>query len=229
MPFVAGRGLNIIVTCGPSYEPIDSVRRITNFSTGRLGITLANAAVDAGHKVTCFKGEQATDGTAVKGELVAFSTNDDLAGKLDGLKDSKVDVVFHAAALADFKVASVENSRGEVLQSKKFPTRGDELILRLAPTTKVLPMLREWFPDAVIVGWKYEMEGSREEILERVFSQIKGARTDACVLNGPGYGAGFALCVPQLRSVEHLGDLDKLCARLLSWTTGLRKARVPPL
>src|SRR6185436_4120275 len=108
--------------------------------------------VEAGHKVTCLKGEQATDGTAVKGELVAFSTNDDLAAKLEGMKDSKVDVFFHAAALADFRVASVENSRGEVLRSKKFPTRGDELVLRLAPTTKVLPLLRGWFPDAVIVG-----------------------------------------------------------------------------
>ncbi len=221
--------MNIIVTCGPSYEPIDEVRRLTNFSTGRLGITLANAFTAAGHKVHCLKGEQATDPTEVKGELTRFSTNDDLASKLKALGNSSIDAIFHAAALCDFKVASVENAQGEKLQAKKFPTRGDELTLRLAPTTKVLPQLRGWFPDALIVGWKYEMTGSREEILDRAFKQITDARTNACVLNGAAYGAGFGLCMTQLRSCQHLPDLDKLCARLLSWTTELRKGRVPPL
>lgn len=223
--------MNIIVTCGPSYEPIDEVRRITNFSTGRLGIALANAFAAAGHEVSCLKGEQATDPTRLKAEVQGsqFSTNDDLAAKLQELQGMKIDAVFHAAALADFRVASVENSKGEVLRSKKFPTRGEELVLRLAPTTKVLPLLRDWFPEALIVGWKYEMEGTREEVLERVFGQVKEARTNACILNGPAYGAGFALCMPQLRSVEHIADLDKLCGRLLSWTIEKRKGKLPPL
>jgi phosphopantothenoylcysteine synthetase/decarboxylase len=223
--------MNVVVTCGPSYEPIDSVRRITNFSTGRLGIHLANPFAAAGHKVFCFKGEQATDATPLGDEvkLTPFSTNDDLAGRLQELRGVKIDAVFHAAALADFRVASVENSKGEVLRSKKFPTRGEDLILRLTPTTKVLPLLRDWFPEAVIVGWKYEMEGSRDDVLERVFNQIKEARTNACILNGPAYGAGFALCMPQLRSVEHIADLDNLCARLLSWTMQSQKGRVSPL
>jgi phosphopantothenoylcysteine synthetase/decarboxylase len=226
--------MRIVVTCGPSYEPIDAVRRMTNFSTGRLGIALSNAFAAAGHKVFCFKGEQATDPSPLRAEvqLATFSTNDDLAGKLQELHESqgaKIEAVFHAAALADFRVASVENSAGEVLRAKKYPTRGEDLILRLAPTTKVLPLLRDWFSEALIVGWKYEMEGSRDEILGRVFGQIKEARTTACILNGPAYGAGFALCMPQLKSVEHIADLDKLCARLIGWTIDLRKATLPPL
>ena len=40
--------VKVIVTCGPSYEPIDEVRRITNFSTGELGILLANRLTRAG-------------------------------------------------------------------------------------------------------------------------------------------------------------------------------------
>ena len=52
--------MKIIVTCGPSYEPIDEVRRITNFSTGQMGSRLARTLAAAGHEVTCYKGVAAT-------------------------------------------------------------------------------------------------------------------------------------------------------------------------
>src|SRR3989442_12116010 len=48
--------MKIVITCGPSFEPIDDVRRITNFSTGELGILLANRLSRDGHDVTLFKG-----------------------------------------------------------------------------------------------------------------------------------------------------------------------------
>ena len=48
--------MKIIVTTGPSFEPIDEVRRITNFSTGELGVLLANSFAQAGAEVFCLKG-----------------------------------------------------------------------------------------------------------------------------------------------------------------------------
>jgi phosphopantothenoylcysteine decarboxylase/phosphopantothenate--cysteine ligase len=41
--------MKVIVTCGPSYEPIDQVRRLTNFSTGELGVLLSDELARAGH------------------------------------------------------------------------------------------------------------------------------------------------------------------------------------
>jgi phosphopantothenate---cysteine ligase (CTP) len=203
--------MNIIVTCGPSYEPIDQVRRITNFSTGRLGITLANALEDAGHRVFCLKGEQATDATPVRAhKLIPFSTNDDLAEKLGQLTGENIGAVFHAAALCDFKVAEVQNSSGEALKSAKFPTRGDHLTLKLIPTTKVLPKLRGWFPDAKIVGWKYELVGTRDEAITKAMNQIIEAKTDACVLNGAAYGGGFLFREPGRQTA--LSTIAELCA-----------------
>ena len=58
------RMTRVVVTCGPSYEPIDEVRRLTNFSTGELGILLANALSSAGYDVLCFKGVGATCGVS---------------------------------------------------------------------------------------------------------------------------------------------------------------------
>src|SRR5689334_11179842 len=173
--------MNIVVTCGPSYEPIDQVRRITNFSTGRLGITLANAFTDAGHTVHCLKGEQATDPTPLKSKAIPFSTNDDLLQKLKSLTTQPIDAIFHAAALCDFKPIAQSTH-------KKIPTNQGNLTIQLEPTTKVLPQLRHLFPNAKIVGWKYELDGSRDDALKKAFHQIVTAQTDACVLNGGAYG-----------------------------------------
>lgn len=211
--------MNIIVTCGPSYEPIDQVRRLTNFSTGRLGIALANAFTDAGHRVYCFKGEQATDCSVLRAqEIIFFSTNDDLAAKLQKLsqrKPANFDAIFHAAALCDFKVAEVRNEAGEKITSAKFPTRGDRLTLALEPTTKVLPQLRGWFPNAKIVGWKYELTGTRDEAIAKALAQISEAKTNGCVLNGTAYGPGFLFC-SYGGSVE-LATIEDLSKGLIEW------------
>ena len=215
--------MTIVITCGPSYEPIDQVRRITNFSTGRLGVTLANTFTDGGHRVICLKGEQATyPGECRAAELLTFTTNDDLAAKLKVLRTEKIDAIFHAAALCDFKVASVESPSGATLSSKKFPTRGDALTLKLVPTVKILPQLREWFPIAKLVGWKYELEGSQAEAIEKGFRQIEEAKTDACVVNGGAYGQGYGFCAVKKNSVsfvEHecILTLDELATQLLTW------------
>ena len=68
--------MKIIVTCGPSYEPIDGARRMTNMSTGKLGVTLVNAFTDAGHEVICLKGEGSTFAGPVRAARVeTFATN----------------------------------------------------------------------------------------------------------------------------------------------------------
>ena len=208
--------MNIIVTCGPSYEPIDQVRRLTNFSTGHLGITLANAFTDAGHRVFCLKGEQATDPTPPRAhKTIPFSTNDDLAAKLQQLAAENINAIFHAAALCDFKVGSVQDPSGQTIQSAKFPTRGDHLTLTLVPTTKVLPQLRNWFPNAKIVGWKYELAGTRDESIQKALRQIKDAHTNACVLNGAAYGPGFRFC--ETNSATDLANLPELTKHIINW------------
>jgi phosphopantothenate---cysteine ligase (CTP) len=52
--------MNCVVTAGPTYEPPDQVRRLTNFSTGRLGSELVNFPAARGHEVALLIGQQAT-------------------------------------------------------------------------------------------------------------------------------------------------------------------------
>ena len=207
--------MRIIVTCGPSYEPIDGARRITNFSTGRLGIFLSNHFATLGWDVLCLKGEQATCTDPLKGpELKAFSTNDNLAEILqqESVK-GPVDAVFHASALCDFRVDHVETASGERIESAKFPSRVDGLRLILAPAAKVLPRLRGWFPHAFIAGWKYELVGNRQDALAKGWQQIHDAKTNACVVNGAAYGEGFGIC-QGTNKVEHIANLPLLATSL---------------
>ncbi len=210
--------MNIIITCGPSYEPIDGARRMTNMSTGKLGITLANSLADAGHQVACLKGEGATCPDHLRASLVrSFATNEDLADQLRALSQTfEADAVLHAAALCDFKVARVVTSEGDTGVSKKISTRAGEVTLVLAPTLKVLPRLRLWFPRAVIVGWKYELAGTCEDAFAAAWRQLRECDSDACVLNGAAYGEGFAVCEPQ-QGVRRCPDTTALVEFFTAW------------
>ena len=210
--------MNALITCGPSYEPVDQVRRLTNFSTGQLGVSLAGSFSDAGHQVYCYKGEMASCPDPVRAHVSEpFSTNADLASKLERLsRTTRIDAVFHAAALCDYRVGQVLDSHGSSIQSAKFPTRSGQLTLVLEPAAKVLPRLRGWFPSARIIGWKYELACTRDEAFSKAWQQISQNQTDACVLNGAAYGPGFAICIPPGRIVE-CPTREALIAGLLDW------------
>ncbi len=210
--------MNLIITCGPAWEPLDGMRRLTNASTGRLGSALADAFVSAGHRVTVFRGDMATAPLPeAPVELVPFGTNDELAGLLYGWsKRLPVHAIFHTAALCDFKPASVRSADGSMLASRKLSSRSGRLIVELEPATKVLPSLREWFPSARLVGWKYELDGNRDDALAAAWRQIRDASTDACVVNGAAWGPGFGLCEPPA-SVLPCADVADLAGALKGW------------
>jgi phosphopantothenoylcysteine synthetase/decarboxylase len=198
--------LRIVVTCGPSYEPIDEVRRITNFSTGKLGAWLSEYFAAAGDRVQCLRGEMATwPAPTPPTEVISFSTNDHLLRRLESLGEREnVDAVLHAAALADFTVQRGEGPR-------KLSSRAGELQLTLVPATKIIRKLRGLFPNARIIGWKYELDGAQADALSRGAAQIRENQTNACIVNGAAYGLGFGALTPDgqhvhLKGREALGE-----------------------
>ncbi len=214
--------MHCIVTAGPTHEPIDKVRRLTNHSTGRLGTGLAKHLTGDGHEVTLLRGRSATDIEQPEGvELQMFTTTADLAEKLERL--AKVDAVFHAAAVSDFAAGQVfrraADGQLEPLKQGKLSTRDGELLLELKPTPKIIARLREWFPAALLVGWKYEVDGNRDSALGQGRSQISGNQTNGCVVNGPAYGEGFGWLGSDGQA-EHLAGQAELFAKLASLAKG---------
>jgi phosphopantothenoylcysteine decarboxylase/phosphopantothenate--cysteine ligase len=210
--------MNCIVTAGPTFEPLDDVRRLTNFSTGRLGTELANFLVARGHAVTLLVGTMATHTGERHAQTVRFfTTTEDLRAKLKSASGKKIDAIFHAAAVSDFAFGKMftRGAAGKLkafTPSKKISTRSGNLLVELVPTPKIIAELRNWFPDAKIVGWKYEAVGGRADALRSSRKQITDCSTDACVSNGPAYGRGFGLVTA--RGEKHFASKEKLFAAL---------------
>jgi phosphopantothenoylcysteine synthetase/decarboxylase len=202
--------MNCIVTAGPTYEPLDDVRRLTNFSTGRLGTELANYLAAQGHSVTLLIGESATwPGERKAQRVIPFSSTQDLRSTLKSLSRRKVDAIFHASAVSDFGFGKlftrdVSGQFHPFRPTRKISTRGGTLLVELVPTPKIIAALRGWFPRAHIVGWKYEADGGRASTLKAARRQIDDCATDACVANGPAYGRGFGLV--SSRGQKHIAD-----------------------
>jgi len=186
-----------VITTGPAAAPIDDVRHITNFATGEIGALLAEFLAAHGFTPLLFRARGATHTAVPSGALLhEFTTNRDLARALEELSETRgrdVLAVFHAAALSDYTVAAVRGPDGSLAGARKIPGDLPRIHLVLEPAAKILPRLRGWFPRAWIVGWKYELEGTREDAVESARTQIAQKRTDATLINGAAYGPGFGL------------------------------------
>ncbi|CAB4243842.1 Phosphopantothenoylcysteine synthetase/decarboxylase [Methylacidimicrobium sp. AP8] len=220
--------MRIVVTCGPSSEPIDRVRRLTNASTGSLGLFLAAVFAKAGHQVVCFRGTgAAAQPPAPDFPIRPFTTTEDLARELRALaREQPVDALFHAAALSDFRVGSIEDAGGRSVAAGKLGSDSSYRLL-LLPAPKLLPQLRPLFPRALLTGWKFEVDGDRAAALARGKQQLLAAGTDMCVVNGPAYGSGFGLLARD-GSWAAAPDREALAELLLERLARRGKACRPP-
>ena len=214
-------------------DPVTSrstqVRRLTNFSTGELGTLLAEGFAEAGHSVVCFRGVASTFPPPLwPVEVIPFTTNDDLAEGLLALPErQEVSIVLHAAALCDFKVRQIVDEHGNAVHGEKVSSRSGPLQLTLDPAPKLIATLRRMFPSSILVGWKFELDGSLDEVRAKGRRQMDECLTDACVLNGYAYGTGFGL-ISRSGEQAHLPDRAALCRYLLEWTERTPTAMAAP-
>ena len=221
----------VLVTCGPGVSPIDEVRQITNFSTGELGVLLTEKLLGQGFDVLCFKSRAATyrnplspqsqhrradTGTGTL-RLVPFTTNDSLLQALSECPGrGAVRCVFHAAALNDYQIDSLRSPEEGEIRGRKISSSHSRLILELVPAPKLLPLLPGLFPSAQVVGWKYELDGTRDAALRKGFEQLEKNKTSLCVVNGRAVGGGFCIVGGEDPLVEH-ADKTGLCEWLAEW------------
>lgn len=213
--------MRCLVTAGPTYETLDHVRRLTNFSTGRLGSELATFLSDHGHDVTLLIGQQATwRGERRAKHVETFTTTANLRERLEALSGNAVGAVFHAAAVSDFTFGKIwlRSPAGELseIKSGKISTRQGTLLAELVPTPKLIASLRGWFPQAKLVGWKFEVDGNRASVIAAAEKQIRECLTDVCVANGPAFGPGFGL-VSGSGQCQPFADTKELFAALAAF------------
>ena len=200
--------MRCIVTAGPSYLPIDEVRRLTNFSTGRLGTQLAEYLLSKGYSVCLFRGSYSTYRSDLPGQMsVEFTTPESLLALFRSHAAEKIDVIFHAAAIGDFQFGNAwvraEDGTLNPLKAGKLPSRQSGLLVELVPTLKIIQQLRQLYPTTLIVGWKYEVDGGSQDTIRAGNRQLEECHTDLCVLNGPAFGKGFGLLAKDGSLIPH--------------------------
>jgi len=167
----------LLITAGPTHEPIDAVRFIGNRSSGRLGLALASAAADRGWPVTLALGPATLSCTDTRVQLLRFRTAADLAAIL-AHETPKCDVLVMAAAVADYRPKLDPEMNAE--QSKLRRTE-QKLVLELEPTPDLLATVaKSRRPGQLIVGFALE---PRERLLASAREKLARKSIDLIVAN----------------------------------------------
>ena len=171
-------GLSVVVTAGPTAEPLDPVRYITNRSSGKMGYAIAEAAHARGAHVTLISGPTAIQ--PPKGvDVVRIGTTQELYDAVLGHADA--DVVIQAAAPADYRAR--ENS------PTKIKRTGDSLMIELVPNPDIAAALgARKHPGQTLVGFAAETNN----VIENAQGKLKRKSLDLIVANDvTRAGAGF--------------------------------------
>lgn len=169
------RPIRLLLTAGPTHEPIDAVRYIGNRSSGRLGCAVADAAARRGWDVRLLLGPTKVEPTEPAVRIDRFTTVADLEELLIR-RAPGCDVLVMAAAVADYRPAADQTEPG----GKMRRTPGD-LVLRLEPTPDLLAgCVDRRREDQLVVGFALEPS---ESLLASARSKIERKGVDAIVAN----------------------------------------------
>jgi phosphopantothenoylcysteine decarboxylase/phosphopantothenate--cysteine ligase len=173
------KGKKILITAGPTYQAIDPVRFIGNFSTGKMGIALANEAVRQGAEVHLVLGPSAEKNIDNKIHLHRVVSAQQMYEAAVAQFET-CDMAILAAAVADYTPAEVA--------PQKIKKKGDKLTLTLIPTIDILASLGKLKTTQKLIGFALETENE----VENAQLKLQKKNLDAIVLNSlRDKGAGF--------------------------------------
>ena len=173
------KGKKVLITAGPTYEPIDPVRYIGNYSSGKMGFALAEEALQLGADVILISGPCALEASA---DIKRYSvTSADEMYTLTMEHFSSVDIAIAAAAVADFKPRLV----GKQKIKKEVGIQSIEL----DNTQDILAQMGKLKQKQFLLGFALETEDEKNNAIKK----IKSKNLDAIVLNSLNdSGAGFS-------------------------------------
>jgi phosphopantothenoylcysteine decarboxylase/phosphopantothenate--cysteine ligase len=178
-------GRRILITAGGTREPLDPVRFLGNRSSGKQGVALAQAAAARGADVTLVTAHleiPAPEGI----RILSVETAEEL-GRVVAERQPEVDVVIMAAAVADYRPASVSESKIKKEQV------GDRLTLELVKNPDILAAAAAAAaPGQTVIGFAAETAESPAALIELGRAKIARKGCDYLVLNTVGWGQGFA-------------------------------------
>ena len=167
------KGKKIIVTAGGTSEEIDPVRVITNKSSGKMGIYIAEEAAKMGAKVTLIRGRTSVEPS---GKIEDIRINS-VAELFDSIKKNIKgnDVIIHAAAVSDFVV---DKEKNKIKSIRKKP-----LILKLKNSVKIIDEIKKIDKKIKLVGFKAEYNVNKKKLVDSSYSLLKQSNAEFVVGN----------------------------------------------
>ena len=206
----------IIITAGGTSERIDNVRKITNSSSGKLGMTIANHLLEENNELmiyyVCSKNSLRPNDERVK--IVEIDGTIDLKNTIEGLLTSEhIDYFIHSMAVSDYMtdyVTTIERIKEsikehdgideafkniEVIGGTKISSYEDNLVIVLKPTPKIISIIKNISPYTYLVGFKLLDGVSKEELIEVAKRLRNKNKCDLVVAND----------LATIRNGEHIG------------------------
>ncbi|MDZ4730368.1 MAG: bifunctional phosphopantothenoylcysteine decarboxylase/phosphopantothenate--cysteine ligase CoaBC [Xanthomonadales bacterium] len=184
-PGVQTGGKHILITAGGTREPIDSVRYIGNFSSGRTAASLCDALTRAGHEVL-WLGAESAQRPSLPCEQRTYVSFTDLHNSLqEMLSRQTFDAVIHAAAVSDYSVDRIQQGDTVIAAGHAKLSSNEEISLHLKPNPKLLDQLRGWSKNQQvwIIGFKLTDTADPALRSQAILQLFERARVDAVVHN----------------------------------------------
>lgn len=173
-------GINVLVTAGSTVEYIDSVRILTNLSSGKMGLNIAQQCLDKCFNVTFVYGHGSLNiPDDPRMNIIRIKTTEEMLKVVkERILNEKQHIVFHAAAVADFSILH---------SSKKMPnkmdTRNGTKTIKLVPTTKIVDKIKQFDNNIFLVAFKAEYGISKELLVKRALAKLNECNGDLIVAN----------------------------------------------
>jgi phosphopantothenoylcysteine decarboxylase/phosphopantothenate--cysteine ligase len=212
----------VLITAGPTFEPIDPVRYLGNRSSGKMGYAIAEAAIRRGARVVLVSGPTALKPPAVE-EFIPIETAQEMRDAVMRHAADATTVVM-TAAVADYHVAEPAE--------QKIKRKG-AMTLALEPTADILAEIgRQKRADQVLIGFAAETEN----VLANARKKLESKQADAIVVNdvsqsGIGFSsdrnAGQIITATDIIEIAEMPKLD-MAQRILDLALRLRQSRKHP-
>ncbi len=170
-------GKSILITAGPTIEPIDTVRVLTNQSSGKTGVLLASEMISAGAKVTLVYGP-GTEAPPRGAKIIPVKTVHQMFDAVKKeMKSKKFDIAILCAAPADYTTTPSKT---------KIKSDRSSLTIKLQKAPKIIDHIKKIQKNIFLVGFKAETNVSRQKLVESARKKLQTSNSDIIIANDIG-------------------------------------------
>lgn len=229
----------IVITAGGTSEKIDNVRKITNSSSGKLGMTIANHLLKENDDLiiyyVCSKNSLRPLDKRIK--VIEIDDTISLKNKIENLLlNKKIDYFIHSMAVSDYMTdyvttierikASIKNTSNleeafsniEIINGNKISSYEDNLVIVLKQTPKIISIIKDLSPQTYLVGFKLLDGVSKEELISVAKKLRDKNKCDLVVANDLATirnGEHIAYIIDKNNEIEESHGKDAIAKKLV--------------